>query len=225
MRLSVIVPALDEEAQIETTLRRARRAGAAELVVVDGGSRDRTVAMATPFAERVIVGARGRARQMNAGATQATGDVFLFLHADTHLPAGGAAAIERALGHAAVVGGRFDVDLEPRTPLLWIVGELMNLRSRWSGIATGDQAIFVRADTFRALGGYGELDLMEDIDFSRRLKRAGRIAALRERVATSSRRWLADGPLRTIGRMWLLRFLYFAGVSPSRLRRAYADRR
>lgn len=224
MRLSVIVPTLDEAGQIESTLRRARTP-AAEIVVVDGGSGDRTVELVSPLADRVVVSARGRAAQMNAGARAASGDVLLFLHADTLLPHGFAAAIERALADPEVVGGRFDVVLSPTSPLLSLVAALMNLRSRLSRIATGDQAIFVRAESFAHLGGFAEMPLMEDIDFSRRLKRQGRVACLRARVTTSSRRWLADGPLRTILRMWTLRFLYFVGVPASRLRRAYPDRR
>jgi rSAM/selenodomain-associated transferase 2 len=225
MRLSVIVPTLDEEGQLEAVLRSARASGAIELIVVDGGSGDRTVEVAATVADRVIRAPRGRASQMNAGAGAATGDVLLFLHADTRLPPDFAGAIESALSEPEVVGGRFDVRLEPTTPLLGLVAFLMNRRSRLTGIATGDQAIFVRGAVFERLGGYGDLPLMEDIDFTRRLKRAGRIAALHARVSTSSRRWLEAGPLRTILLMWSLRLLYFAGVSPARLRRFYADRR
>jgi rSAM/selenodomain-associated transferase 2 len=225
VRLSVVVPTLNEESQIAATLDAARQPGVHEIIVVDGGSRDATERIAVSLADRFLLGPRGRASQMNAGARAATGDVLLFLHADTVLPAGSAAAIEAGMAEASAVGGRFDVLLEPSTPLLRLVAALMNLRSRLSGIATGDQAIFVRRDVFERLGGFAEMPLMEDIDFSRRLKRAGSIACLRQRVSTSSRRWLVDGPIRTILRMWTLRFLYFAGVSPARLRRAYADRR
>lgn len=225
MRLSVIVPALNEQDQIESTLRLARQNGAAEIVVVDGGSQDLTVELASPLADRVVTSPRGRSTQMNAGARAASGDVLLFLHADTSLPDGFAPAIERALADPAVVGGRFDVFLSPPSPLLSLVARLMNTRSRLSGIATGDQAIFVRAGVFTRLGGFAEIPLMEDIDFCRRLKREGRIACLRERVTTSSRRWREHGPLRTILRMWTLRLLYFVGVPPARLRRAYPDHR
>jgi rSAM/selenodomain-associated transferase 2 len=225
MLLSVIIPALDEQDQIEATLRCARRGAKVEVIVVDGGSRDRTVELAAPLADQVVTSPRGRSRQMNAGARAASGDVLLFLHADTLLPEGFASAIERALDDSAVVGGRFDVLLSPSSALLSLVAALMNARSRLSRIATGDQAIFVRATAFARLGGFADIPLMEDIDFSRRLKRGGRIACLRERVTTSSRRWLADGPIRTILRMWTLRLLYFAGVPAARLRRAYPDRR
>jgi rSAM/selenodomain-associated transferase 2 len=197
----------------------------AEIIVVDGGSTDGTVACARAHADTVIAAGRGRALQMNAGASIARGDVVLFLHADTHPPAGFDAAILHALEDPRAVGGRFDVQLVPSSPLLWLTGELMNLRSRWSRIATGDQAIFARRDLFMELGGFPAIPLMEDIAFSRALKRAGTIACLRDRVVTSSRRWHANGVLRTVLRMWSLRLLYFVGVSPERLHRWYVDSR
>jgi len=225
MKLSVVLPTLDEETAIAATLLAARRAGADEIIVVDGGSSDATPAIAANHADRTLGGPRGRALQMNLGARAAGGDVLLFLHADTILPANAATAIEAALRVPGTVGGRFDVELVPGSALLRLVGTLMNLRSRLSGIATGDQAIFVRRDVFHDLGGFAEIPLMEDIEFSRRLKRAGRLAPLRARVLTSSRRWREGGTLSTIGLMWSLRFLYFLGVSPQTLRRAYVDRR
>ncbi len=225
MRLSIVVPALDEERQIEETLRRVREAGDCEIVVVDGGSSDRTVERARAFADQVIRTRRGRAVQMNAGARAAAGDVLLFLHADTRLPNGFADAIEARLADPRVAGGRFDVRLEPSSRLLWLTGALMNHRSRLSRISTGDQAIFVRRPVFERLGGFPEMPLMEDIAFSRKLKRAGRVACLRLQVVTSSRRWRADGVVRTILLMWSMRALYFFGLSPERLRRLYHDRR
>lgn len=225
MRLSVIVPALNEEHEIERTLRHARQPGVSEIIVVDGGSTDRTCARAAARADRVLAGPRGRASQMNAGAAAAEGDVLLFLHADTIVPEGYAAAVERALAAPEVCGGRFDIELQPTSPLLWLTGTLINVRSRWSRIATGDQAIFVRRQVFERLGGYPELPLMEDIALSTALRRMGTVACLRERVTTSSRRWAADGVVRTILLMWWLRFLYYVGVSPVTLRRMYLDRR
>ncbi|HYD50830.1 MAG TPA: TIGR04283 family arsenosugar biosynthesis glycosyltransferase [Terriglobales bacterium] len=222
-RLSVIVPCLNEAAVIASTLRRLRDAGDGEIVVVDGGSDDATVAVAGPLADIVIQASRGRAAQMNAGAAVAHGDILLFLHADTLLPSHFDDVVAEACADAAVAGGRFDVELVPSSPLLWLTGELMNRRSRLSGIATGDQAIFVRRAVFEKLGGYAALPLMEDIDFSRRLKRAGKIACLRQRVQTSSRRWRERGIARTILLMWSLRLLYFCGVSAERLRRLYDD--
>jgi len=223
--ISIVVPALDEEAQIAAALASARAPGVREVIVVDGGSRDATARVARQHADAVLSAPRGRAVQMNAGAAAAGGDVLLFLHADTRLPPGFDSAVLAALADPAVVGGRFDLRLVPGTPLLRLVGGLINLRSRLSRIATGDQALFVRRSVFEALGGFAAIPLMEDVAFTQALKRRGRIACLREQVETSSRRWLRDGPLRTILLMWWLRLLYACGVAPERLRRRYADTR
>jgi rSAM/selenodomain-associated transferase 2 len=158
---------------------------------------------------------------MNAGAARARGEVLVFLHADTELPAKALLAIEAALDDPQVVGGRFDVRLDGSCVLLRLVAALMNARSRLTGIATGDQAIFVRRCIFDSLGGYADIPLMEDVEFSRRLKRAGRTASLRLTVTTSARKWERDGLLRTIFLMWSLRLLYWLGVPPPRLHRWY----
>jgi rSAM/selenodomain-associated transferase 2 len=223
--ISVIVPALDEEGQLPGTLAAARAVGVCEIIVVDGGSRDGTAEVARRHADVVLTAPRGRAAQMNAGAAAARGDVLLFLHADTRLPSGFDLAVQAALADSSVSSGRFDVHLEPATLLLRLVAALMNTRSRLTGIATGDQAIFVRRSVFAAIGGYEPIPLMEDVALTRALKRHGAVACLRQQVATSSRRWLRAGPGRTILLMWWLRFLYFCGVSPERLRRRYADTR
>lgn len=226
MRISVIIPALDEEAELAGAIASARTSPeVCEVIVVDGGSVDATRDLATAHADRLLLAPRGRAVQMNAGAAAARGDVLLFLHADTRLPRDFAAAIAEAMADPRVVGGRFDVRLVPSSPLLALVAALMNTRSRLSRIATGDQAIFVRRAIFAAIGGYAPLPLMEDIAFSRGLKRRGRIACLRTAVETSSRRWRRKGPLRTILLMWWLRLLFFCGVSPAWLRRRYDDTR
>lgn len=225
MRLSIVVPALDEAGQIAATLATAHGPHVVEVLVVDGGSRDETAALARRAGATVLTAERGRARQMNAGAAVATGDALLFLHADTRLPPGFDAAIAAALADPAVVGGRFDLRLEPATPFLDLTAALINLRSRLTRIATGDQALFVRRAVFVAMGGFADLPLMEDVAFTRALKRRGGIACLRDRVATSSRRWRRDGPLRTVLLMWWLRFLYWCGVPAERLKRRYADTR
>jgi len=225
MRLSIVVPALDEAGQIAATLATAQGPHVLEVLVVDGGSRDETAALARRAGATVLTAERGRARQMNAGAAVATGDALLFLHADTRLPPGFDAAIAAALADPAVVGGRFDLRLEPATPFLDLTAALINLRSRLTRIATGDQALFVRRAVFVAMGGFADLPLMEDVAFTRALKRRGGIACLRDRVATSSGRWRRDGPLRTVLLMWWLRFLYWCGVPAEQLKRRYADTR
>jgi rSAM/selenodomain-associated transferase 2 len=223
MRLSVVIPALDEAPRLARLLPELPRVCPdAEIIVADGGSRDGTADVATSRAGvQLVEGAQGRARQMNAGARRASGDVLLFLHADTRLPDGAAGAIAAALADPGVVGGRFDVRFDSGRRLLAIVAWLMNARSRATSICTGDQAIFARRADFEAVGGYPDIPLMEDIELSRLLKARGRLAALRARVTTSARKWEREGPLRTIGLMWALRLLHFCGVAPERLHRWY----
>ena len=217
-RLSVVVPALNEARGIGDALRALAplRSRGHELVVVDGGSDDGTREIAAALADATIVAPRGRARQMNAGARAARGDALVFLHADTRLPPGGAEAILASLKTHA--WGRFDVEIEGRHPLFPLIAWAMNLRSRLTGIATGDQAIFVRREAFE---GFPEIPLMEDVAFSKAMKRRARPACLRARVVTSGRRWEARGVLRTVWLMWRLRLLYFLGASPERLARLY----
>ena len=224
MKLSVVVPMLNEEHAIAAALRAiAAGAPAAERIAVDGGSIDRSVAAAKPLCDAVIDAPRGRAAQMNAGAARASGDVLAFVHADTIVPASFARDIEAALADPAVVGGRFDVRLDDPHPLCMLIGALISIRSRVSRTATGDQAIFVRKSVFDALGGYPDIPICEDLDFARRLKRAGRVACLRARVTTSARRWRRGGILRTVLRMWTIRLLYLIGVAPARLASMYSD--
>jgi rSAM/selenodomain-associated transferase 2 len=224
--LSIVIPALDEAANLARVLPTlVAREPAAEVLVVDGGSADDSrAAVARVPSVRWLSGPRGRARQMNAGARAARGDVLLFLHADTVLPDGAGAAILAALTDPGAAGGRFDVRLDSRRPLLALVGWLMNRRSRLTGICTGDQGIFVRRTVFEALGGYPDIPLMEDVELSRRLKRRGRLVALPLRVVTSARKWEREGVVRTIVLMWGLRLLYALGVSPARLHRCYYGR-
>jgi glycosyltransferase involved in cell wall biosynthesis len=273
LKLSIIVPMLNEEAAIAATLE-AIRLGAplAEIVVADGGSSDRSAEIARPRCDKLIESPRGRARQMNAAASLASGDAFAFVHADTIVPPTFARDIEGALADRRVVGGRFDVAFDLREPALAdrrvvggrfdvafdlrepalairgralddaacdlrrraldirgraldVVAAMISLRSRVARSATGDQAIFVRREVFERLGGYAEIELCEDVDFARRMRRTGRVACLRARVITSSRRWRRDGIVRTIVKMWVIKTLFLAGVSPTWLKRHYADTR
>ena len=217
---------LNEAAAIASTLRALRRgAPDAEIVVVDGGSIDASVAEARPLCDTLISVSRGRARQMNAGAREAHGDALVFVHADTIVPSSFAADIASALSGPAVVGGRFDLKLDASAIPYRIIAAMINLRSRISRTGTGDQAIFVRRAVFDRLGGFPDLELCEDLEFARRLKRAGRVACLRARVTTSARRWNRDGVVRTVIRMWLIRAMYLTGVAPARLKRMYSDTR
>ena len=226
MAITVIIPTLNEEQALPQTLQGLTSSGQLEIVIVDGGSTDRTISIAETFCAQVptaklVTAPAGRARQLNEGAKACRGDVLLFLHADTRLPANVQTLIASALADPKVVGGRFDVSFD--SPSAWgrIIGTLMNRRSRLSRIATGDQAIFVRRHIFEQLRGFADIPLMEDIEFSRRLKRVGPIAALNELVVTSFRRWEQQGPLKTILLMWSLRFLYWVGVDPHHLVRFY----
>lgn len=225
MDISVIIPVLNEEKTIAATLRALAVLASQEIIVVDGGSSDCTREICSSFGVKFLTSERGRGRQMNLGARQASGDVLLFLHADTRPPPTALVDIARALGDTRCVGGRFDVDLEGSHPMLKVVGELINLRSRLTWVGTGDQAIFVRRRVFERIGGYPDIPLMEDIALCRALKRVGDVACLRSRVVTSARRWERDGLWRTILRMWTLKFLYLAGVPPARLKQFYADTR
>jgi rSAM/selenodomain-associated transferase 2 len=214
-RLSIIVPALNEAAGIVAALEALaplRRRGH-EVIVADGGSSDRTADLARPHCDAVVTAPRGRALQMNAGAREARGDVLIFLHADTCLPVNPDQLIEKEF-----LWGRFDVEIEGRHPLLKVVAWSMNLRSRLTGIATGDQAIFVRRSAFQ---GFPQIPLMEDVAFSRQMMRRARPVCLRAKVVTSGRRWDSRGVLRTILLMWWLRLAYFLGARPEDLARIY----
>jgi rSAM/selenodomain-associated transferase 2 len=223
VRLAVVLPTLDEAAMIETTLRALAplRKRGARVVVADGGSRDDTAARASPLADRVLAAPRGRARQMNAGAAAcADADALVFLHADTQVPAHADTLISDALAHHA--WGRFDVRIDGRSRWLPVIAALMNLRSRATGIATGDQAIFMTRAAFDAVGGFPDQPMMEDIEISRRLKRrVGRPACLRTRVVTSGRRWDERGAWRTIVLMWRLRWAYWRGASAETIAARY----
>ncbi|MCR4309661.1 MAG: TIGR04283 family arsenosugar biosynthesis glycosyltransferase [Deltaproteobacteria bacterium] len=226
--ISVIIPALDEETSIARTIRSCREAGPCEVIVVDGGSRDRTVEIARRRADAVIAAPCGRASQMNAGAALARREVLLFLHADTLLPGGAVPAVLGALQDPAVIGGAFRVRLAASAgagryvrAALGITGRMIGARAAVSRSYSGDQAIFVRAEAFRVVGGYPEIPLMEDVELSRRMRRAGKTVLLPLRVETSGRRWEAWGPLRAVLFMWRVRIGHLLGRTPSRCAEAY----
>jgi rSAM/selenodomain-associated transferase 2 len=222
LRLSIIVPVLNEAAVIADTLDALAplRAQGHDVIVADGGSSDGTPGLLAGRADTVLDAPRGRATQMNAGAARARGDVLLFLHADTRLPPQADALVARAL-QRGTDWGRFDVRIAGRSRLLPLIAALMNLRSRLTGIATGDQAIFVRRALFERIGGFADIALMEDIDLSRRLRAQGSPACLRERVVTSGRRWDTHGVWRTVWLMWRLRWRYWRGEPADVLAKAY----
>ncbi|WP_440109142.1 TIGR04283 family arsenosugar biosynthesis glycosyltransferase [Acidovorax sp. BL-A-41-H1] len=224
--LSVIVPMLNEAAALPVLGAQLESLAAQgiEVILVDGGSSDGSADMAEQMAQRmgfvVVRSARGRAVQMNAGAARARGDVLLFLHADTRLPDTATASLSR-VDPDTIAWGRFDVTIEGRPAMLRVVGALMNWRSRITGIATGDQAIFMTRKAFDAVGGFPLQPLMEDIEITSRLRRMARPLCLAERVTTSGRRWEQRGVWRTIVLMWRLRWAYWRGVPASDIAKAY----
>ena len=222
-QISIIIPALNEAAGIGDTLAALQplRSRGHDVIVVDGGSEDGTPELAGPLADRVIAAPRGRASQMNAGAAEARGDVVLFLHADTVLPEDADRIVLEGLATTRLLWGRFDVRIAGRHPLLPVVAWLMNLRSRMTGVATGDQAIFAWREAFLRAGGFPPLPLMEDVALARALGDFSRPLCLAERVTTSGRRWESRGVLRTIALMWWLRLRYLLGAAPDRLAQRY----
>ncbi len=220
MKLSIIMPVLNEADRIEATLRALApfRARGIETIVADGGSSDGTPQIARAIADRVLNTPRGRAIQMNAGAAAAKGDALLFLHADTQLPDHADMLVLDSLGSRP--WGRFDVRFDEGGALR-LVALMMNARSRLTGIATGDQAMFMTRAAFEAAHGFPPIALMEDVVFSARLKQLNRPHCLSARVTTSGRRWRKHGLWRTILLMWQLRLRHFLGADPARLARAY----
>lgn len=223
MKLSIIIPTLNEATHIREVLKRLQplRTRGTEVIVVDADSIDATRNIAAPLADHVLTTERGRATQMNAGAKVASGDTLLFLHADSILPPNGDELIARALNDPRFEWGRFDVNIAGTHGMLPVVGWLMNHRSRLTGIATGDQGIFVNRETFTTIGGFPAQPLMEDVAISARLLRVSRPICLDARITTSGRRWEQHGVWRTIFLMWHLRFKYFMGADPAYLHRIY----
>ena len=223
MRISIVIPTFNESECIESTLEclAPLRQQGHEVLVVDGGSTDETRELVNNRVDRVIQTTPGRAHQMNVGASHATGDILWFIHADTKVFENAAQLILESLANDYRHWGRFDIRLSGEHFLLRVVEKLMNLRSSITGIATGDQGIFVRRNTFSAIGGFMPIPLMEDVEISRRLKKWARPCCLRDKLITSSRRWEENGVLRTVLLMWRLRLAYALGVSPEKLAHAY----
>lgn len=221
VRISVIIPALDESDVIGDAIDRVRRGEPWEIIVVDGRSEDATAAVAASHGARVVVSAPGRGRQMNAGAAIATGDVLLFLHADTALPVGFTGHVARAMAGPdpapGIVAGAFGLRIDAPNRSFRLIEAAVNRRSRWLGLPYGDQAIFLRTETFRAVGGYPVADAMEDFAMVRRLRRLGRIGIAPESVTTSARRWLRGGIWRTTLMNQVCVWAWLAGVSSSRI--------
>jgi rSAM/selenodomain-associated transferase 2 len=223
LNLSIIIPVLNEAAHIVATLELLQplRQQGHEVIVVDGGSTDQTMQLAEPLVDQIIQSASGRAHQMNCGAALASHEILLFLHADTRLPSDAAQQIDTTLGRSMNVWGRFDVTLSGVHFMFRVIERMINLRSRLTGVATGDQAIFVRRGVFELFGGYAEIPMMEDVEFSKCLRTISKPCCIHSPVVTSSRRWEEHGIFKTVLLMWRLRLLYFIGVAPEKLAANY----
>jgi len=217
LKISIIIPALNEASTIAPVISTARNAKNVEIIVADGGSSDGTADIAQSLGVRVISTAPGRATQMNAGAASATGDILLFLHADTHLPRGYDSSARRVLANPSAVAGAFELKIDARSLSLRLVETGVNWRSNFLQMPYGDQAIFLYSATFDKIGGFPDLPLMEDFEFVRRLKKQGRIAILPQPVLTSDRRWQQLGVIKTTVINQIVIIAYFLGVSPDRL--------
>ena len=223
-KISVIMPVLNEAKTLKASLECLGLSDGEDLVVVDGGSTDGTIKEAEKFAARVAVSDRGRARQMNRGAELAQGGILLFLHADCRLPEGAFTTVRRTLNEPSVAAGAFDIRIDH--PSLWfrLIEGVANMRSRLTGVPYGDQGLFMRREVFMGLGGFSDIPLMEDVEIAGRLRKAGRIAFVKERMTVSPRRWLKEGKLYTTLRDWsAVAAFALLGVRPERLARYYRD--
>lgn len=221
MLISVIIPTLNEEANLPVTLRQLASHPDVELLVVDGGSTDRTVEIARQFTPYVFLSHPGRAAQMNMGARHATGDILLFLHADTFLLPGALDELQRRLVGDGAVGGAFDLHLDHPGQASKLIARIASRRSRLFRLPYGDQGMFVWRQVFESLDGFPEIPIMEDVAFARKLRRAGRLTFLRSGLVTSARRWLANGLVKTTLVNWWVTFLFVLRVAPRDLRRIY----
>lgn len=219
MPISVIIPTLNEESALEHTLKSIGQG--VEIIVADAGSSDSTIKVANRFTDKIIISEKGRGAQMDRGAREATGDIFLFLHADTRLPDDWKEKVAEALKDAKVVGGGFRLKIDSKGFFFRIIEAMVNLRSRYLGLVYGDQAIFAKKDAFLAVSGFKGLPLMEDVDLTGRLKKQGKGVLLDTEVITSPRQWERKGVLRTTLRNWMFLSLYYLGVSPERLYKKY----
>lgn len=220
--LSVVIPVRNEAQALPGLLDDLTdlRATGAELILVDGGSSDSTCELALGRVDQLLRTAPGRALQMNAGAAVACGEYLWFVHADTRISTESLTSLQQALSQRPL-WGRFDVRLSGPGLAFRVIGAMINLRSRLSGIASGDQGIFVARQHFEAMGGYAQMPLMEDLQLCRRLKALARPRCLRPPLSTSSRRWEQHGIWRTVVLMWCLRLAYYCGASPEKLARQY----
>ncbi len=223
--LAVIVPVYNEEQVLHDHLQRFIDLEADELIFVDGGSKDQTKAFIEQIGLRCLSSKPGRANQMNAGAVVVKSDILVFIHIDTLVSKSDLALVKALFDQSVIVGGRFDVSLSGSHPAFRVIEFMMNQRSRFTKVSTGDQVQFVRRTVFESIGGFAKMPLLEDVEFSKRLKKIGRIACLPEKVMTSSRRWESHGIIRTVWLMWKIRLLYWLGVSPEKLVVLYRDAR
>ncbi len=222
MKLSIIIPVYNEQDIILEKLKALRNIcpDDIQLIVSDGGSSDETAALAKSCVDTIVSSTKGRSYQMNAGANVATGDLLLFLHIDSVLP-GNYLQCLADITRSNHTWGRFDVSFTNTSFVFSLIAFMMNFRSRITGVATGDQAIFMTRTVFNKVNGFPEIDLMEDIAICKKLRKTGSPLCIKEKVITSSRRWEENGIFKTIVLMWFLRLLYFLRIHPDKLGKIY----